>query len=54
MGWLSDIFHNEVATVSVHKLSSNLRSPRPIAELINRVWDLYGHLEERDRPSGQG
>lgn len=53
-GWLSDIFHAEIATPSVHKLSANLRSPRQIAELINRVWDLYGHLEKRDRPSGQG
>ncbi len=53
-GWLSDIFHAEVATPSVHKLSANLRSPRQIAELINKVWDLYAHLEKRDRPSGQG
>jgi len=53
-GWLNDIFHAEVATPSVHKLSANLRSPRQIAELINHVWDLYGHLEKRDRPSGQG
>jgi len=53
-GWLSDIFHAEIATPSVHKLSANLRSPRQIADLINHVWDLYGHLEKRDRPSGQG
>ncbi|MFN0101937.1 MAG: hypothetical protein ACKV2U_07590 [Bryobacteraceae bacterium] len=53
-GWLNDIFHAEITTPAVHKLSSNLRSPRQIAELINRVWDLYGHLEKRDRPSGQG
>lgn len=52
--WLNDIFHAELTTPSVHKLSSNLRSPRQIAELINRVWDLYGHLDKRDRPSGQG
>jgi len=53
-GWLNDIFHTEIATPSVHKLSANLRSPRQIAELINKVWDLYAHLEKRDRPSGQG
>ena len=53
-GWLNDIFHAEIATPSVHKLSANLRSPRQIAELINKVWDLYAHLEKRDRPSGQG
>ncbi len=52
--WLSDIFHTEIATPSSHKLSANLRSPRQIAELINRVWDLYGHLDKHDRPSGQG
>ncbi len=52
--WLNDIFHAELATPSVHKLSSNLRSPRQIAELINSVWDLYGYLDKQDRPSGQG
>ncbi|MFN7646605.1 MAG: hypothetical protein ACK5UT_03660 [Acidobacteriota bacterium] len=52
--WLNDIFHAEVATPSVHHLTSNLRSPRQIANLINGVWDLYAHLEKRDRPSGQG
>jgi|GEM_PF-582623 len=53
-GWLNDIFHAEIATPSVYKLSANLRSPRQIAELINKVWDLYAHLDKRDRPSGQG
>ena len=52
--WLNDIFHAELATPAVHKLSSNLRSPRQIAELINSVWDLYGYLDKADRPSGQG
>lgn len=52
--WLNDIFHAELATPAVHKLSSNLRSPRQIAELINSVWDLYGYLDKQDRPSGQG
>ncbi len=52
--WLNDIFHHELTSPSIHKLSSNLRSPKQIAELINRVWDLYAHLEKRDRPSGQG
>ena len=52
--WLNDIFHAEVATPAVHLLTSNLRSPRQIANLINGVWDLYAHLEKRERPSGQG
>jgi tetratricopeptide (TPR) repeat protein len=53
-GWLNDIFHQEVATPSVENLTANLRSPRKIAELVNSVWELYGHLDRRDRPAGQG
>lgn len=53
-GWLSDILHHTVGTPSEHRLSVNLRSPRRIAEMVNRVWDLYSSLEKQDRPSGQG
>lgn len=53
-GWLSDILHHTVGTPSEHRLSVNLRSPRRIAEMVNRVWDLYASLEKQDRPSGQG
>jgi hypothetical protein len=53
-GWLSDLLHSQLGTPSEYKLSSNLRSPRRIAELVNRVWDLYAHLQKQERPSGAG
>ncbi len=53
-GWLNDLLHSQIGTPSEHKLSSNLRSPHRIAELVNRVWDLYSHLQKQDRPSGTG
>ncbi len=53
-GWLSDLLHAHVGTPQEFKLSTNLRSPRRIADLVNRAWDLYGHLEKQDRPSGSG
>jgi superfamily I DNA/RNA helicase len=39
-GWFNDLFHTAVGTPSEFKLSANLRSPRRIAEMVNRVWDL--------------
>jgi len=53
-GWLSDLLHAQVGTPSEYNLSSNLRSPRRIAELVNRVWDLYSRIEKQERPSGTG
>jgi hypothetical protein len=53
-GWLNDLLHTEVGTPAEYQLKSNLRSPRRIAELVNRVWDLYSHLEKHERPSGTG
>jgi hypothetical protein len=53
-GWLSDLLHTRIGTPSEFKLSSNLRSPKRIAELVNRVWDLYSHINKQDRPSGVG
>ena len=53
-GWLSDLLHTQLATPSEYKLSANLRSPRRIAGLVNRAWDLYSHLEKSERPSGTG
>jgi hypothetical protein len=52
--WLSDLLHSRVGTPSEHKLSSNLRSPHRIAELVNRVWDLYSHIQKQERPAGSG
>lgn len=53
-GWLNDLFHTLVGTPTEFKLTANLRSPRRIATLVNHVWDLYSHLEKKDRPSGTG
>src|ERR1035438_6246334 len=53
-GWLNDLLHAEVGTPAEYQLKSNLRSPRRIAELVNRVWDLYSHLDKHERPSGTG
>ncbi len=53
-GWLSDLLHSRIGTPSEHKLSANLRSPHRIAELVNRVWDLYSHIQKQERPSGTG
>jgi hypothetical protein len=53
-GWMSDLLHARLGTPTEFKLSSNLRSPRAIAMLVNQVWGLYGEIEKRDRPSGTG
>ncbi len=52
--WLNDLLHSRIGTPSEHKLSANLRSPRRIAELTNRVWDLYSYIQKQERPSGTG
>jgi hypothetical protein len=53
-GWMNDLLHHRVGTPAEFKLASNLRSPRGIAQLVNRVWDLYAEVDKRDRPSGSG
>ena len=53
-GWLSDLLHSQLGSPSEYKLSANLRSPHGIAELVNRVWDLYSHIQKQERPSGSG
>ena len=53
-GWMNDLLHDQVGTPAEFKLSANLRSPRAIATLVNGVWDLYGEISKRDRPSGTG
>ena len=52
--WLNDMLHSTVGTPAEFKLAVNLRSPRRIAELVNRVWDLYRHIDKGERPSGSG
>ncbi len=53
-GWLSDLLHAQLSTPTEYKLSANLRSPRRIASVVNRAWDLYAHLQKSERPSGSG
>ena len=52
--WLSDLLHARLGTPAEHKLAANLRSPQRIAEIVNRVWDLYSHIQKQERPSGVG
>lgn len=53
-GWLSDLLHTRLTTPTEFNLSTNLRSPQRIAQLVNRVWDLYSLLQKHERPSGRG
>ena len=53
-GWMNDLLHHRAGTPAEFQLATNLRSPRSIALLVNRVWDLYSELGKRDRPSGSG
>ncbi len=52
--WLNDMLHTTIGQPQEFKLSVNLRSPRRIADVVNRVWDLYDYLHKQDRPSGTG
>lgn len=52
--WLNDMLHDSLGAPQEFKLPVNLRSPRRIAELVNRAWDLYDYLHKQDRPSGTG
>ncbi len=52
--WLSDLLHSQLGTPYEHRLTANLRSPHRIAALVNRVWDLYSHIQKQERPSGTG
>jgi len=52
--WLNDLLHHRLGTPTEFRLSANLRSPRQIAMLVNRVWDLYDEIDKKDRPSGSG
>jgi tetratricopeptide (TPR) repeat protein len=53
-GWFQDLIHYRIASPMEFKLQTNLRSPRRIATLVNRVWDLYGALAKSERPGGLG
>jgi len=53
-GWMNDLLHHSLGLPHEFKLTANLRSPRRIAAVVNKVWDLYSELEKKDRPSGAG
>jgi hypothetical protein len=53
-GWFHDLAHARLGSPAEFKLPTNLRSPRRIGELVNRIWDLYSHLNKQDRPGGLG
>jgi hypothetical protein len=52
--WLNDMLHTTLSPPQEFKLSVNLRSPRRIADIVNRAWDFYDYLHKQDRPSGTG
>ena len=52
--WLNDMLHGMLGQHQEFKLPVNLRSPRQIAELVNRTWDFYDYLDKHERPSGTG
>jgi tetratricopeptide (TPR) repeat protein len=52
--WLNDMLYSMVGQPQEFKLTVNLRSPRRIADVVNRIWDLYEYLHKQDRPSGTG
>jgi len=51
-GWFHDLLHTKLASPADFELRANLRSPQRIAEVVNRVWVLYGHLAKQERPGG--
>ena len=53
-GWFQDLIHHRLVSPVEFKLQTNLRSPRRVATLVNRVWDLYGALAKHERPGGIG
>jgi len=53
-GWFQDLIHFRMASPVEFKLQTNLRSPKRIATLVNRIWDLYGAIAKHERPGGTG
>jgi hypothetical protein len=50
-GWFQDLLYGLIGSPVDFRLTTNLRSPRRIAELVNCAGFLYGTLEKGDRPS---
>ena len=53
-GWFQDLVHHRLGSPMEFRLQVNLRSPKRIAMLVNRVWDLYGAIAKHERPGGGG
>ncbi len=53
-GWFQDLIHFRLSSPVEFKLQTNLRSPKRIATLVNRIWDLYGAIAKQERPGGIG
>ena len=53
-GWFQDLLHDRLASPVEFNLQVNLRSPRRIAALVNRCWNLYGSIAKHERPGGSG
>jgi len=53
-GWFQDLIHHRLVSPVEFNLQTNLRSPKRIATLVNRVWELYGAIAKHERPSGTG
>ena len=51
-GWFHDLLDTKLGRPADFELRVNLRSPQRIAELINRVWILYGNIARQARPGG--
>lgn len=51
-GELANLANDNIGRRSEWELTSNVRSPRKIAMVINGSWDLYRSLSRQDRPSG--
>jgi tetratricopeptide (TPR) repeat protein len=51
---MNDMLHATMGQPQEFRLTVNLRSPRRIADVVNRAWDLYDYLHKQDRPSGTG
>jgi hypothetical protein len=53
-GWFQDLIHHRIESPAEFNLQTNLRSPRRIAGVVNRLWDLYGTIAKHERPGGSG
>lgn len=51
-GWFHDLLHHRIQSPAEFKLETNVRSPRRIAELVNRLRAVYSQVQKQDRPRG--